>query len=314
MVAMDAKHRILVIDDDPLIRHIVASCLAQNSYEIVEAGSGAEGLAQAKAARPDLVLLDIMMPDVDGYAVCSRLRENAMTANVPVIMLTALGEIGEKIHGMQMGADDYVTKPFDPRELRSRVEAHLRRSARDLGSSPLTKLPGNPLIEQTLRARLAAKVPLAVLYIDLSYFKPYNDRYGWLKGDEVIKVLGKIILETVVACGGEGDFVGHVGGDDFVVITRPSHAEPIAQEVIRRFEAAIPRYYTAEDLERGYLEVVDRQGHPLHAPITSVAISIVSNDRRELEHPSQVADVAADLKRRVKALGGSQYVFDRRRK
>ncbi len=314
MTGMERKSRILVVDDDPLIRHIVAASLAKDQYEIVEAASGEEGLVQAAAARPDLVLLDVMMPGIYGYEVCFQLRANTVTANVPIIMLTALGEIKEKVHGMQVGADDYVTKPFDPRELRSRVEAHLRRSARDIGSSPLTSLPGNPIIEQVLRSRLATKEPLAVLYIDLTNFKAYNDQYGWIEGDEVIKMLGRQILDAVQSFGGKDDFLGHVGGDDFVVITTPPCAEPIAQEVIRQFDAAVPRCFRDEDTKRGYLDVTDRQGRPFRAPITSVAISIVTNEHRELEHPSQVADVAAELKRCVKGLGGSRYAFDRRRK
>ncbi len=311
---MEPRPRILIVDDDSLIRHIVAASLGYDDFEIVEAGSGTEGLSQAQATRPDLILLDVMMPDIDGYAVCYHLRENPKTANVPIIMVTALGEIGEKVRGMQVGADDYVTKPFDPRELRSRIDAHLRRSARDLGSSPLTSLPGNPIIEQILRARLATREPLAVLYIDLTNFKAYNDMYGWIKGDAVIKALGKFIIESVAEFGAKDDFVGHIGGDDFVVISKPFCAEAISQEIIRRFDSAISQFYTPADFEKGYLEVIDRQGHPFHAPITSVAISIVSNDKRDLEHPSQVADVAAELKRCVKALGGSHYAFDRRRK
>ena len=308
------RRRILVIDDDPLMRHIILTALAKDNYDVAEADSGANGLAQAKIARPDLILLDVMMPDLDGYEVCHRLRSSPTTINIPIIMLTALGEIGEKVRGMQMGADDYITKPFDPRELRSRVEAHLRRSIRDLSASPLTALPGNPIIEQVVRVRLATREPVAILYIDLTYFKSYNDVYGWLQGDHVLKLLSRNILEIVLTEGGKDDFVGHIGGDDFVVISTPDRAEKIAQEIIRTFDAEVPHCYNETDRARGYLEVADRQGNRFHAPIVSVAIAIVSNDRRELEHPSQVADAAAEVKRYVKSLPGSHYAFDRRRK
>src|SRR5512142_2744453 len=167
---MESKQpRILLIDDDPLMRHIVKSALAGDDYVFAEAHTGADGLAEALADRPDLILLDIMMPDMEGYEVCHRLRANLTTLSVPIVVLTALAETAEKVRGMQVGADDYVTKPFDPRELRSRIAAHLRRSARDLSASPLTNLPGNPIIEQVLRARLATREPLAVLYVDLTY-------------------------------------------------------------------------------------------------------------------------------------------------
>lgn len=306
--------RILVIDDDPLIRHVVVAALAKENYEMAEAESGTEGLGKAQANPPDLILLDVMMPDLDGYEVCFRLRSFSTTVNIPIILLTALGEIGERVRGMQMGADDYITKPFDPRELRTRVQAHLRRSTRDLSASPLTRLPGNPLIEQVLGARIAAGGPMAVLYIDLSHFKSYNDEYGWLKGDEVIKMLAKHILEIVLEMGGKDDFVGHIGGDDFVVISTPEFAEPIAQEIIRRFDAAIPQFYSEADRARGYIQATDRQGNPFQAPLVSIAIAIVTNDHRSLEHPLQVADRAVEVKKYVKSLTGSRYAFDRRAK
>ncbi len=311
---MDTKHRILVVDDDSLLRHIVRSTLAQDNYIIDEASSGNEGISRAKTTRPDLILLDVMMPDLDGYEVCHMLRSYPTTMSIPIIMLTALGEIGEKVRGMQMGADDYITKPFDPRELRSRIEAHIRRSERDLSASPLTNLPGNPIIEHVIRSRLAARDPLAVMYIDLSNFKSFNDVYGWLKGDQIIRLLAQQLLDVVMSLGGKDDFVGHVGGDDFIVVSKPRNAECIAQEVIRRFDAAIPEYYAESDRARGYVEVFDRQGKAIHAPIVGVSIGIVTNDWRPLEHPSQVADIAAELKRYVKSLPGSQYAFDRRRK
>ncbi len=305
--------KILLIEDDPLVRHVVKTALAENHYEIAEAGSGAEGLEKARSFWPDLVLLDVMMPDLDGYEVCYRLRQSATTANVPVILLTALGNLSEKIRGLQIGADDYITKPFDPRELRTRVEAHLRRSARELSASPLTNLPGSPLIEQILSARIESRAPLAVLYFDLGNFKAYNDEYGWIKGDGVLRMLAREILETVAGVGGQDDFIGHVGGDDFVVISTPAHAEKIAQRVIARFDGEIPGYYSEQARAHGYIEVLDRQGKLFHAPIMSVVIAIMTNEKRELHHPLQVAELAAQVKRSMRLTSGSQYAFDRRR-
>lgn len=164
------QHQILIIDDDAILRHIVREALTKNGYKMLEAGSGAAGIECARNDHPHLILLDVMMPDLDGYEVCHRLKSHPMTMGIPIVMLTGLGEISEKVRGMQSGADDYITKPFDPRELRSRVEAHLRRSERDQSATPLTNLPGNPIIERVLRARLASGGPLAVLYVDLTNF------------------------------------------------------------------------------------------------------------------------------------------------
>jgi diguanylate cyclase (GGDEF)-like protein len=305
-------HKILFIDDDPLIRQVVRMVFAHDNYVIIEAESGAEGIEKAQADPPDLILLDVMMPAMDGYQVLKRLRENLKTANVPIVMLTALGNMGEKIRGLETGADDYIIKPFDPRELRSRVEAHLRRSVRDLATNPLTHLPGNPAIEQIMRTRIPSGEPLAVLYFDLSDFKAYNDEYGWIKGDSVIQMLAKEITEVVSATGDRNDFVGHIGGDDFVVITAPQRAENIAQKVIERFDAEIPQCYDEQVRERGYIEVLNRKGERSLVPMMCLGIAIVSTDRREFHHPTQVAEVAAEVKKYVKSLRGSHYAFDRR--
>lgn len=304
--------RVLLIDDDPLMRRIVSQTL-DGSYEVVEAESGPEGLQAAVDLHPDLILLDVMMAGMDGFQVCYQLRRQSITFGIPIIMLTALGEMNEKVHGMQVGADDYITKPFDPRELRARIQAHLRRSARDQQASPLTMLPGNAAIEQVMRSRIDSGEPVAVLYSDLSNFKMYNDKYGWLAGDHIIKWLGKMIVEVVLDQGAKDDFVGHVGGDDFVIVTLPGHAEAIAREIIRRFDVEIPNHYGEDDRAKGYIEGTDRQGRVLRVPIMTLQIAIVTNEVRILTHPLQVSQIAAQVKAYAKSLDGSQYAFDRRR-
>lgn len=305
---------VLVVDDDPLMRRIVIQSLDKGAYELQEAESGASGIKAAIELRPDLILLDVMMPEMDGFEVVRRLRTHPLTQGVPIVMLTALGEMNEKVYGMQLGADDYITKPFDPRELRARVQTHLKRSEQYLQSSPLTSLPGNFAIQQIIQSRLSSHEPIAVIYFDLSNFKSYNDKYGWLAGDEVIKRLGEIILSNLLERGDPDDFVGHVGGDDFVVVTRPDAAESIARAIITAFDQAILDYYDNEDRARGYLETIDRQGERSQIPITTLGAAIVTNEHRDLYHPLQVAQIAAEVKRYLKSQSGSQYAFDRRRK
>ncbi len=306
-----SRHRILLIDDDPNISSVVSKALRSDEYELVYARSGKEGIAQAQAHHPDLILLDVMMPEMDGYTVCGQLRRNSATAGTPVIMLTALDEIPEKVLGLQAGADDYITKPCNLEDLHARVQAHLRRSERDLNASPLTHLPGNPLIEEAIRARLLRHDPTAVLYIDLTNFKEYNDEYGWIHGDDVIRLLARIVKSVVVRVGRQDDFIGHIGGDDFCIVTQPDCAANIAQDIITHFDAAIPSYYNATDRAHGYIETRDRHGKPFRAPIVTVAIAIVTNTRRPSFDPIQVAAVAADVKRHLKAHTGSHYGFDR---
>jgi diguanylate cyclase (GGDEF)-like protein len=307
------RPRVLVVDDDPLMRRIVTQSLDRATYELVEAESGPSGIQCAVEQRPDLILLDVMMPEMDGFEVIRRLRTHPMTQGIPIILLTALGEMSEKVYGMQLGADDYITKPFDPRELRARVQTHLKRTEQYIQSSPLTNLPGNHAIHQIISARLDSKEPIAVIYFDLSNFKSYNDRYSWLAGDEIIKRLGEIIVTAVMQSGDKDIFIGHIGGDDFVVVTRPEYAEQVGRDAVEAFDRMIPEMYAPEDRANGYIETTDRQGEMRRVPIVSLGAAIVTNEHRTLDHPLQVAQIAAEVKRYLKSLTGSQVVFDRRR-
>lgn len=309
----NVKPKVLIVDDDPLMRRIVTQSLERAAYDLMEAESGISGIQCAIEQHPDLILLDVMMPEMDGFEVIRRLRAHPMTQGLPIILLTALGEMSEKVYGMQLGADDYMTKPFDPRELRARVQAHLKRTEQYLQSSPLTNLPGNHSIQQIIMARLEAHEPVAVIYFDLSNFKSYNDRYGWMAGDQIIKRLGEIIVSAVMHSGDKDIFVGHIGGDDFVVVTRPDFAEVVGKEALEQFDRMIPEYYSPEDRARGYIEMVDRQGELRQVPIISLGAAVVTNDQRPLDHALQVAQIAAEVKRYLKTLPGSQVVFDRRR-
>jgi len=306
------RAKVLVIDDDRSLCNVVAEVLLDEDIGVLQTHDGAEGLGLAKRERLDLIILDVMMPVMSGYEVCRSLRRSFLTASIPVIMLTALGDPMEKVKGMAEGADDYLTKPFHPHELRSRVITHLRRSERDIQTSPLTRLPGNLAVERALRERIAGQEPLAVCCIDLDNFKPYNDKYGFFAGDQVLRMLSETIVEAVLERGAEEDFIGHEGGDDFVVITTPERAEGICQAVIERFDAAIPQAYDEEDRARGYISSRDRQGRIVHFPLLTVSISVVTNVQRSLVHPGQIAHIAAQVMRYVKAREGSNYAFDRR--
>jgi PleD family two-component response regulator len=308
------KQTILIVDDDPLIRRIVNKALVAAGYLVVEANSGAAALELAQKAPPSLILLDLMLPGMDGYEVCDRLRLNPHTTNIPIIMLTALDQTEAKVRGFRSGADDYLTKPFDIDELQTRVQAHLRRSERDIGTNPLTVLPGNAQIERVIWKRINDRAPMAVLYVDLTNFKEFNDEYGWVRGDEVIRMLAKHLLNVADLFGNKDDFVGHVGGDDFILISTPACAESIAKELIARFDADIPLFYPEDTRARGYLEVADRRGTKFRAPLVSVAVAIITNESFGLRHPGQVAARAAEVKKLAKSEPGSRYVFDRRRK
>lgn len=308
------KHKILVVDDDPNIRELIVETLSEDKYLSIEARDGKEALEICQVERPDIIVLDVMMPDLDGLEVCLQLRGEALTSHIPIILLTAKGLLEDKIKGMETGADDYLTKPFDPLELEARISMHLRRSVRDGEASPLTGLPGNRAIEEAIESRILEELRFAVCYIDLDDFKAYNDRYGFLAGSEVIKLTTQAILESLEKYGGSEDFVGHIGGDDFLVVTEMERAPLIAQEVIRLFDARIPSRYDPEDRERGGIISTDRSGKLNEFSIMTISIAIAHNTYRKLDHPGKVAQIAAELKKYAKEMQGSNYVFDRRRR
>ncbi len=306
------RYKILVVDDDPNIRELIVETLSEE-FKPIEARDGNEALRLCQEERPDLVILDVMMPDLDGLQVCTRLRNETLTSHIPIILLTAKGMLDDKIKGMETGADDYLTKPFDPLELEARINMHLRRSIRDGEASPLTGLPGNRAIEETIEMRIRAALKFAVCYADLDDFKAYNDRYGFMAGSEVIKLTTQVILESVDKYGDDEDFVGHIGGDDFIVVTEMGRAALITQEIIRLFDARIPAHYEPEDRKKGYIISTDRLGNINKFPIMTISVAIVHNTYRLIDHPGKVAQIAAELKKYAKAMEGSNYVFDRRR-
>jgi diguanylate cyclase (GGDEF)-like protein len=314
-MAQGAGHRVLVVDDDRNLRKIIATNLELAGFTVEVAADGPEALEKIETLLPDIVLLDLMMPHMDGYEVARRIRvhQNPAIANVPIIILTAKSETDDKLRGFEAGADDYITKPFGPQELLARVRAKIRRVEVDSSLSPLTRLPGNLAIESELRRRLDGDEAFAVLYLDLDNFKAFNDVYGFTHGDEAIQRLARITVDIVRRRGAPTDFVGHIGGDDFIVVTQNDRAEEIAREIIAEFDDDIRGLYTAKDLRAGYIETRDRRGALNRFPIMTLSIAIVANDNRQLTNYAQVGEAAAELKRFAKSIAGSVFVKDKRR-
>ncbi len=310
------KRRVLVVDDDKNLRKIIATNLELGGFDVVTAASGGEAVELLDAQTPvDLVLLDVMMPYMDGYEVAKYIRAhgNPAVSHVPIIMVTAKGETEDKLRGFEAGADDYITKPFGSQELLARVRAKIRRVETDSSLSPLTRLPGNLAIEAELRARIAINTPFAVLYLDLDSFKAFNDVYGFVHGDEAIQLVAGIASDVVRRRGTSSDFVGHIGGDDFIIATLPDRAEEISREIIDSFDREIRPLYKDQDLRQGYIETRDRRGALNRFPIMTLSIAIISNEERAFESYAQIGEAAAELKRYAKSIGGSVFVKDKRR-
>jgi diguanylate cyclase (GGDEF)-like protein len=281
--------KVLIIDDDRVILKLYGTSLRAQHYEVIEANDGADGLRKAFQEAPDIVLVDIMMPEVDGYEVCARLRSAPRTADIPIITLTALEGIAARQKAHEMGADDFVTKGGPPKNIDGRIKMLIKRRILAHTRSWLAELPGSVAADYSLRARLAAGLPVAACYLNLDGLAAFNERAGFQEGDRVLWQLARILLGKVAEEDG-GDFVGYYGSDDFIILTTPERAEPLAQAVVRAFDATMREWSGGSPSAGGF-------------PTLSIAIVIVEGG--QAPHPGQVSDLGQSLLRQAKAEPGS---------
>lgn len=307
------KKKILIIDDTEFMTKLISDILISADYDVVVATNGTTGLQKVRTEKPDLVILDVVMPGMDGFEVCRILREDESNNLMPIIMLTAQENEDDKLTGLELGADDYIIKPFNSRELVSRVRNTLKRIDRNRWANPLTGLRGNIEIQTEVNQRIATKQHFAVIYADLDNFKAYNDVYGFASGDRAIKLTADIIIDNVHNCGNPEDFVGHIGGDDFIIVSTPNKAELICKGIINDFDTKIKSLYCDEDLKRGYIVTSNRQGQIMKFPLISISLAIITNEMRERISHIQISEIAAELKKKAKSMPGSTYVKDRRK-
>jgi diguanylate cyclase (GGDEF)-like protein len=307
-----AGERVLVVDDDPFIARLLEIELRAVGYEVLLASDGQQALDAVAGSIPDLVLADVMMPNMDGFELTRRLRQDSRTATVSVILLTARGLSADKLEGFSVGADDYIVKPFDTPELLARIRGVLRRAKEMRAQSPLTGLPGNVRIESEIEERVTAGDTFAILYVDLDHFKSFNDHYGFMRGDQVIQWTARLLQDVALELGGASTFVGHVGGDDFVVVCGADLAERIAETVIARFDAKAADQYDDADRAVGYIEVTNRRGEIQRFPFLSISIGIASTARRSFSHYAEAVAVATEMKSFTKGTPGSSWAIDRR--
>ena len=303
-------HRVLIVDDDPSIRSICRAVLESAQYEVHEATDGDSGFAQVRQLRPDLVLLDVMMPRADGFAMAKQLRKDASTSMTPLIFLSAKGETADKVRAFRLGAEDYMVKPFDAAELIARISKVLDRRDRELNASPTTQLPGGNAIETEIDRRMRDSTDAAYCYLDLDNLKAFNDYYGYAKADGVIRQTGDLIRDVVAREGNASDFIGHIAGDDFVFITSESRVDQVCTTICAAFSRLVPLYYNKADRERGYIETQDRYGVLRKFPIMSVSLAAVTSAASTIASFSELAVAAAQGKKLAKEVAGSSYVRD----
>jgi diguanylate cyclase (GGDEF)-like protein len=304
---------ILLIVNEPQTQEFLCALLTGEGYQVQNCNNQSEAFEILKRQTFNLVIADFLSPTINGMDICKHIRGNFNLRHLSIILIMDNKEPMDKIKGIYSGADDYVEKPFEAGEFLARVKASLVRITRDLDANPLTKLPGNISVLKELETRVKSNVLFAVGYLDLNKFKEFNDRYGFELGDKVICQTAQVIIKNLEKFGIAGDFLGHIGGDDFIFVTSPECAEEISRGIVDDFDKSILSFYSEEDRTRGYIITKTRTGEISEVPILSISIAIVTNEIRKFTHVGEISQVAAELKKFAKAVGGSIYVKDRRK-
>ena len=291
--------RILLAEDDEPLRRMTSKVLSSAGHEVREAQDGNEALAALRHETPDLVVLDYRMGQPDGFEVCRRIKRDPATAHLPVLILTAQGRIEDRLGGFDAGADDYLAKPFDTRELLARVAALLRLARRGLDRNPTSGLPGGDAIYQELERRRAQAEPFAVAYFDLDHFKPFSDRFGFAVADAAIREAADAL--TAAARAEPGAFVGHVGGDDFVLCCAAGSGRSMAEDAQRRFSAGLLAHLPAEVAASGGYRGRDRSGEEQDFAVTRLSAAVLRIDPARWPDFNALGERVAALKLQAKS-------------
>jgi len=288
--------RILVVEDDFDISNMLQLYFKSQGYEVYVAPRGGVALEMTRQKMPNVIVLDIMLPDIDGYEVCRLLRKNLRTSHIPIIFLTQKDERSDKIHGLELGADDYITKPFDVEELRLRVRNTIKSAEIASLTSPSTGLASGRLIEQQLR-ELMRKDDWGILYIGINGLDAFNEVYGFVAGEEVLRFTGMLLNEVIEEMGTPDDFIGHIGGDAFIIVTRKELTEPLCEEIIKRFSENVGTHYDFMTRMQGYLTIQNDQGEEARVDLMNLQVGGLSADDGPFTDIREITEAAAEARR-----------------
>lgn len=293
-----SKGRILVVEDDFDISNMLRIYFSGQGYEVQVAPRGGEALSMTRSQLPDLIMLDIMLPDMNGYDVCRELRTTTRTKHIPIIFLTQRGERSDRIAGLELGADDYVTKPFDIEELKLRVQNAITAARRQVNIDPKSNLPTGTLIEDHLRTLMRSDELWTYIDVKINNLDLFSEVYGFVAGDEVIRFTALLMGEIVDEIGTPEDYLGHPGRDNFVVITHADDAGRLEKRLVDRFNEEVRQHYSFIDRERGYILVPDGSQGERRVPLMKVVVGSVSTRTHQFSDIREITELAAETRRR----------------
>jgi len=297
------KARLLVVEDDVDIGNMLKIYFSGMDFDVDVAVRGSDALEKTKQVLPHLIVLDIMLPDIDGYEVCRNLRTNMRTSHIPVIFLTQRDERSDKLQGLELGADDYITKPFDIEELKLRVQGAIRRSERESLTDPRSGLPAGRLIEEQLR-RIIREKGWALLDARVNNFEPFKDVYGFVAGDDVLRFTAMMIGEIVDELGTTSDFIGHAGGDNFIIITTEEKAPGIKLRLKERFDKEVLTHYNFIDRQQGFMPSPAVDEAAVKVPFMTISVGVVSPSKDSFADIREITELAAEARRQDASAGG----------
>lgn len=291
------KGRILVVEDDFDISNMLRIYFSGQGYEVQVAPRGGDALQMTRKQLPNLIVLDIMLPDMNGYDVCRELRETTRTSHIPIIFLTQKDERSDKITGLELGADDYITKPFDIEELKLRVQNAISAANRTSQLDPKSNLPTGRLIEDHLRTMMHSDRAWAYIDMKINHFDAFNEVYQFAAADDVVRFVALLMNEVIEELGTPEDFLGHPGRDNFVVITHSRHVDKLKERIVERFNEEVKQHYSFIDRERGYVLVPDDEGER-QVPLMTMAVGSVSTETHQFSDIREITELAAEDRRR----------------
>lgn len=304
---------ILIADKDHSVTSVVSTRLTSRNYTVTEVKTSEGVLRELRREKYDLALISTSMERVGGKLLIEKIRSHTHLMALPIIMMTTEHEITELILSQERGFDDFLIKPFSPLALQLRVALNISRMRMRSDANALTHLPGNVAIENLILSKISKGDKFSVLYVDINQFKSFNDRYGFEKGDNVLRQTARILIQTKESvCGERECFVGHIGGDDFIVVLSPDDEENFARQFISEFDRIILTYYTKEDQAQGGIEVANRRGKKETFPLMSCSVAACTNIYRPYHSLGEIAQDAAQVKAFLKSQTGSHYLRDRR--
>jgi diguanylate cyclase (GGDEF)-like protein len=290
------KSRLLVVEDDVDIGNMLKIYFSGMGFDVDVAVRGSDALEKTKQVLPHLIVLDIMLPDIDGYEVCRNLRTNMRTSHIPVIFLTQKDERSDKLQGLELGADEYITKPFDIEELKLRVQGAIKRAERESLTDPRSGLPAGRLIEEQLR-RIIREKDWALIDARVNHFELFKDVYGFVAGDDVLRFTAMMIGEIVDELGATTDFIGHAGGDNFIIITTSDKAPAIRDRIKERFNEEVLTHYNFMDRQQGYVQAPASDGTTTKVSFMTMSIGVVSPNEHSFADIREITELAAEARR-----------------